>query len=77
LVIPNSTWRFIDYFDPVPNIVFEAYREITPIDPSFAERRELWRVFGYLAVVTVDGDKPFGRRILNRLVDAVRNYVKR
>jgi len=33
-----------------------------------------WRIFAYLAVVTVDGDKPFGRGILARLADAVRIY---
>lgn len=73
---PELDLALVDYFDPVPNIVFEAYEEIIPIEPGFAERRELWRVFAYLAVVTVDGDKPFGRRILSRLVDAVRTYMK-
>ena len=66
---------FVDYFDAVPDDVFEAYREILPIDTGFAQRRELWRLFGYLAVVTVDGHKPFGHRMLTCLADAVRSYL--
>lgn len=64
----------VDYFNPVPDHVFEAYQDIAPIDPGFAKRRELWRMFGYLAVVTVDGHKPFGRRILTCLAEAVSCY---
>ena len=71
---PEIDLALVDYFDPVPDDVFEAYQDTAPIDPDFAERRELWRIFGYLAVVTVDGHKPFGRRILTRLADAVRSY---
>jgi protein-ribulosamine 3-kinase len=71
---PEIDLALVDYFQPVPDDVFDAYREITVIDPGFTERRELWRTFGYLAVVTVDGDNPFGRRILAQLADAVRRY---
>jgi fructosamine-3-kinase len=69
---PEIDLALVDYFDPVPVDVFEAYREIVPIDTGFAQRRELWRLFGYLAVVTIDGHKPFGRRMLRRLANAVR-----
>jgi fructosamine-3-kinase len=62
-----------DYFEPVPVDVFAAYREVAPIDPGFADRRELWRLAGYLAVVAVDGHRPFGR-CLDRLAAAVRVY---
>lgn len=72
---PEVDLALVDYFDPVPDDVFEAYQEIAPIDPGFAQRRELWRIFGYLAVVTVDGHKPFGRRMLRCLADAVRSYL--
>jgi fructosamine-3-kinase len=71
---PEIDLALIDYFHPVPDEVFDAYREITPIDSGFAERRELWRIFGYLAVVTVDGETSFGRRFLARLADAVHTY---
>jgi hypothetical protein len=47
--------------------VFDAYRDIAPIDPGFAERRELWRLHAYLAVVSVEGPGPFGRRYRDRL----------
>jgi fructosamine-3-kinase len=64
----------IGYFQPVPDEVFEAYWDIVPVDPGFAERRELWRPHAYLAVVAVDGSGPFGRRYLDRLAAAVRSY---
>jgi len=72
---PEIDLALVDYFEPVPDDVFEAYEDITPIDPGFTQRRELWRLFAYLAVVTVDGNKPFGRRILTRLADTVRSYM--
>jgi protein-ribulosamine 3-kinase len=72
---PELDLALVDYFDPVPDAAFQAYRDIAPIDPGFTQRRELWRIFGYLAVATVDGYKPFGRRIVARLADAVRSYV--
>jgi fructosamine-3-kinase len=71
---PELDLALVDYFHPVPDDVFAAYRELVPIDSGFAERRELWRIFAYLAVVTVDGSQPFGRGILVRLTDAVRLY---
>jgi fructosamine-3-kinase len=71
---PELDLALVDYFDPVPDAVFQANREVVPLDSGFSQRRELWRIFGYLAVVTVDGDKPFGRRMLARLADAVWSY---
>jgi len=58
----------------VPDDVFAAYREVAPIDPGFAGRRELWRLADYLAVVAVDGDRLFGRQYLDRLAAAIRAY---
>lgn len=72
---PEIDLALIDYFEPVPTDVFDAYREIMPIDAGFERRRELWRIFAYLAVVTVDGHNPFGRRVLGRLREAVRSYL--
>ena len=71
---PEIDLALLDYFAPVPGELFSAYREILPVDAGFDRRRELWRVFGYLAVVTVDGDSPFGRRYLDRLASAVATY---
>ena len=71
---PEIDLALLDYFAPVPAIVFDAYRAVMPIDGTFGERRELWRLFGYLAVVTVDGDSDFGRRYVGRIAAAVAHY---
>ena len=44
------------------------------IDAGFPERRELWRLPGYLAVVTVAGTTEFGRPFPARIAAAVRRY---
>ncbi len=72
---PEIDLALLDYFAPVPPEVFDAYREVMPIDDTFGERRELWRLFGYLAVVTVDGDSPFGRPFAGRIAAAVKRYA--
>ena len=72
---PEIDLALVDHFAPVPPDVFDAYREIRPIDPDFPARRELWRLFAYLAAVTVDGTSPFGRRYLGRLSAAVAHYT--
>ena len=61
---------YIDYFQAVPEDVFEGYRDDMPIDPGFWERRDLWRVWGYLACVTVEGPSYLGR-----LTEAVQKYI--
>ena len=61
---------FIDYFQGVPDDVFDSYRDELPIDPGFWERRDLWRVWGYLAAVTVEGPVHLGK-----LTGAVQKYV--
>jgi fructosamine-3-kinase len=68
---PEFDLALVDYFSPVPEGLFAAYREITPIAPGFPARRELWRLAGYLAVVAVDGGAPFGRATLPRLAAAL------
>lgn len=71
---PEADLALIDYFQPVPGDVLDAYREITPIDPGFAGRRELWRLSAYLAIVAVDGHGSLGRQYLGRLAAAVETY---
>jgi protein-ribulosamine 3-kinase len=71
---PEADLALLGYFQPVPDDVLDAYREILPVDPGFAGRRELWRLPAYLAVAAVAGDTPFGRRYLDRLAAAVRLY---
>lgn len=60
----------IDSFQPVPNDLFDAYREEMPIDPGFWERRDLWRIPLYLAAVALEG--PMHQ---NRLTDALGKYL--
>ena len=71
---PEADLALVGYFQPVPGEVFTAYQDIAPVDQGFAERRELWRLPAYLAVVAVDGSGLFGRRYLDRLAAAVRSY---
>jgi protein-ribulosamine 3-kinase len=67
---PEMDLALIDYFQPAPDDVFDGYRDELPIDPGFSERRDLWRVWGCLAVVTVDGPGYLGR-----LSAAVQRYL--
>lgn len=61
---------YIDYFQPVPNDVFDGYREEGIIDPGFTERRDLWRIYGYLAAVTVNG-----AAYMPQLTNAIQKYL--
>jgi len=67
---PEVDLAFIDYFQAAPDDVFDGYRDELPIDPGFRERRDLWRVWGYLAAVTVEGVGHLGK-----LSEAVQKYV--
>ncbi len=67
---PEMDLALVDYFQPVPEEVFDGYRQELPIDPGFWERRDLWRIYGYLAVVTVEGVT-----FLDRLAEAVQRYT--
>ncbi|HEY9240685.1 MAG TPA: fructosamine kinase family protein [Streptosporangiaceae bacterium] len=71
---PELDLALLGYFDPVPRHVFDGYTELRPIDGGFPERRELWRLFAYLAVVSAAGGTPFGRQFLARLDQAVTSY---
>jgi fructosamine-3-kinase len=54
----------------MPEDVFDGYRDELPIDPGFWERRDLWRVWGYLAAVTVEGASYLGK-----LIACVQKYI--
>ena len=71
---PELDLALVDYFSPVHEDLLGAYREITPVDRGFTERRELWRLSGYLAVIAVAGGSSFGHSILSRLAAALRLY---
>jgi fructosamine-3-kinase len=67
---PEMDLAYIDYFQPVPEDVFIGYQEEMPIDRGFSERRDLWRIYGYLAAVEVEGSS-----YLNKLMAAVQKYL--
>jgi fructosamine-3-kinase len=71
---PEIDLALLGYFDPVPGDVLEAYQDMLPVDGGFAGRRELWRLFGYLAVIAEAGGGSFRRRFLGRLASALRRY---
>lgn len=70
---PEIDLTLLDYFQPVPRDVFDAYRDIAPIDPGFAQRRDLWCVFVDLACITVEATE-FSRCAVDRLTRTVRTF---
>ncbi len=66
---PEMDLAYLDYFQPLPQAVFDAYQEELPFDPGFWERRGLWRLWGYLAAVAVEGSG-----YLKRLSAAIKPY---
>lgn len=67
---PEVDLALIDSFQPVPDDVFNAYREELPIDPGFPERRDLWRVPLYLAAVALEGPMH-----LSKLTSSLEKYL--
>ena len=67
---PELDLAFVDYFQPVPGALFAAYAEILPIVEDFPERREIWRLPFYLAMVDAQGGAPHDRicAVLDRLL---------
>ena len=62
---PELDLAFVDYFQPVSDNLFRAYEERLPISDGFLERRNLWRLPFYLAMVE------------NRRCPTTRSYSKR
>ncbi|MEM7130618.1 MAG: fructosamine kinase family protein [Chloroflexota bacterium] len=52
---PEIDLAHVDFFAPVPDALFDGYQEIAPIDAGFTQRRDLWRLPSWLAMVQVDG----------------------
>jgi len=67
---PELDLASLGYWRPVPDEVYDGYREEMPIPTGFSERRDLWRISGYLAAVAVEG-----AAYLDRLTEALRPYV--
>lgn len=72
---PELDLALLDYFAPVPPETWSAYAEIRPIDQGFEQRRELWRVFAYLGILTVDTVTDLGRSFHGRLQNALGRYL--
>lgn len=71
---PEADLALVDWIEPVPDLLFDAYRDVASIDPGFPARRELWRLHAYLAGVAVAGTDGFGRRCHRGIVEAVGAY---
>ena len=71
---PELDLALLGYFHPVPQYVFAGYTELRPIGDGFPQRRELWRLFAYLAVLSATGGTALGRQFLTRLDQAVTSY---
>lgn len=67
---PEMDLAFLDIWHPVPVCVREAYAEHAALDRGFSDRADLWRVWGYLLGVAVEG--PIHRP---RLAAALSRYV--
>ena len=67
---PEMDLAFVDFFAPVSEEFFQGYQEMTPLEPGFVERRDLWRIPAWLAMVEVDGPQH-----LDKLMAALRHYV--
>jgi fructosamine-3-kinase len=71
---PEADLALVDNYSPVHPALFHAYAESVPIDPGFAERRELWRLHSYLAAIAFHGADATGA-FLPRLDAAVLQYA--
>jgi protein-ribulosamine 3-kinase len=67
---PEVDLAHVDFFQPVPDDLFDGYREILPIAPDFAERKALWRIPAYLGVIQVGWLEP-----MPQLVEAVEMFL--
>jgi fructosamine-3-kinase len=58
---PEIELAMVDFFAPVADELFAGYRELAPLDPGFAQRRDLWRIPAWLAMIEVDGPQHVAR----------------
>lgn len=52
---PEMDLALIDFFAPVAPELYEGYAEVRPIAADFAERKPLWLLPAWLAMVELDG----------------------
>ena len=65
---PEIDLAYVDFFSPVSERLFEGYKEIAPIEPGFAERRELWLIPARLAMI-----EALGPQQVDKLASALRS----
>ena len=54
---PEVDLAYVDFFAPVSEHLLEGYREIAPVDPAYARRRELWLIPARLAMIEALGPR--------------------
>jgi len=52
---PEVDLAFVDFFAPVGAELYAGYAEVAPIAPGFQQRRGLWLLPAWLAMVELDG----------------------
>lgn len=67
---PEIDLAHTDFFAPVSDALFQGYQEMASLDPGFFQRRDLWRLPAWLAMVEVDGPQH-----LDTLIRVLRRYV--
>lgn len=60
----------VDFFCPVSNYFFDAYREQYPVQEGFEKRADLWKINQWLGHIALYGD-----RYKKHLFDAVNKYL--
>jgi len=71
---PEADLALVDNYSPVDPALFRAYAESAPVDPGFAQRRELWRLPSYLAAIAFAGANAV-HSFLPRIDAAVSQYA--
>jgi len=66
---PELDLAYLDLFSPVPDGILDAYTEMASVEAGFRERRDLWRISGWLGIVAKDAS------FLSELVLAVTKYI--
>ena len=67
---PEMDLAYVDFFAPVSDELLQGYQEMAPLDPGLSERRNLWRLPAWLAMVQMDGPQH-----LDNLAAALRRYI--
>jgi fructosamine-3-kinase len=67
---PEMDLAYVDFFAPVSEELYQGYDDVAPVDSDFNERRDLWLIPAWLAMIEVEGPA-----YLDGLLSALRNYV--